>query len=288
MALHGTVGEFDAIKEDWSTYSTRLEYYFEANDIADPDKKRVIILSTSGIETFKLACNLASPRTPRELTYKELVDTISEHFHPKKSAAVHRFKFNSKTRIPGETASTFVTELKKLAVHCGFADGDELKKMLCDRLICGINDARMQRRLLAESEIDFDKAFKLVQANESADKSSQDMEKAAAASVAGVHRIALSAKPSNVQAECYRCGGNHRATTCRFRTADCRLPLLWEERSHSSHMQIPTSRFHQEDYSEQVSARNSPSIRTYSSRVYNDTSIDGRLHNISAHRETRR
>ena len=222
MALHGTVGEFDAVKEDWSTYSTRLEYYFEANDIADPDKKRAILLSTSGIETFKLACNLASPRTPRELTYKELVDTIAEHFNPKKSAAVHRFKFNSRTRNPGETVSTFVAELKKLAVHCGFADEDELKKMLCDRLICGINDARMQRRLLAESEIDFDKAFKLVQASESADKSSQDIEKAAAAVVAGVHRVAPTAKPSNVQAECYRCGGNHRSTTCRFRTADCR------------------------------------------------------------------
>ena len=26
------------IKEDWSTYATHLVYYYEANDIQDPDK----------------------------------------------------------------------------------------------------------------------------------------------------------------------------------------------------------------------------------------------------------
>ena len=48
--------------------------------------------------------------------------------------------------------------------------------MLCDRLIYGINDARS-----LECSVDyFDKAFKLVQTSESADKSLQNMEKATA------------------------------------------------------------------------------------------------------------
>ena len=31
MAMHGSVGEFDPAKEDWSTYSARLGFYFQAN-----------------------------------------------------------------------------------------------------------------------------------------------------------------------------------------------------------------------------------------------------------------
>jgi len=42
--------------------------------------------------------------------------------------------------------------------------------MLRDRLVCGVNDSRIQRRLLAELELTFKKAYELAQAIEMADK----------------------------------------------------------------------------------------------------------------------
>ena len=147
MALHGSVGEFDPVKEEWSTYSSRLDYYFEANGVEDPERKRAILLSVSGVETFKLVTNLTSPNSPKDYSFREIVELISEHYNPKKSQAVHRFKFNSRTRHQGESVSSYIAELKKLAVPCGFDGEVELKKMLCDRLICGINHARIQHRL---------------------------------------------------------------------------------------------------------------------------------------------
>ena len=102
MALHGSIGEFDAVKEDWSTYAARLEFYFEANGVEDHDRKRAILLSVSGVEIFKLVSNLVSPNSPKDYTFKKLVELIAEHYQPKKSAAIHRFKFNSRTRNPGE------------------------------------------------------------------------------------------------------------------------------------------------------------------------------------------
>ena len=50
MALHGTVGEFDPTKEDWSTYSARMDFYFQANGVTEADTKRAILLSCSGPE----------------------------------------------------------------------------------------------------------------------------------------------------------------------------------------------------------------------------------------------
>ena len=43
--------------------------------------------------------------------------------------------------------------------------------MLCDRLVCGINDSRIQRCLLAEPDLNYKKAYELALALEAADKS---------------------------------------------------------------------------------------------------------------------
>ena len=48
--------------------------------------------------------------------------------------------------------------------------------MLRDRLVCGVEEAKIQRRLLAEPDLTFDKAFELAIAAESADKNAKDLQ----------------------------------------------------------------------------------------------------------------
>ena len=79
-----------------------------------------------------------------------------------------------KNRCAGESISTYVAELHHLSEHCDF--GTSLKEMLCDRIVCGIEDPKIQRRLLAEPELTFDKAFELAIASESADKNAKDLQ----------------------------------------------------------------------------------------------------------------
>ena len=43
---------------------------------------------------------------------------------------------------------TYVAVLKKLAAHCNF--GANLNETLQDRLVCGLHNAQMQKRLLSE------------------------------------------------------------------------------------------------------------------------------------------
>ena len=80
---------------------------------------------------------------------------------------IQRFKFNSRSRQEGESVATFVAALRHLAIHCEY--GVSLSDMLRDRLICGVNDDRIQRRLLAEAKIDFTKALAVAQAMETAE-----------------------------------------------------------------------------------------------------------------------
>ena len=62
----------------------------------------------------------------------------------------------------------FVDELRRIAQHCEF--GPALDDMLRDRLVCGLRDDKVQRRLLADSQLTFAKAFEVAQASELAEQ----------------------------------------------------------------------------------------------------------------------
>ena len=148
-------------------------------------KKRSILLSTCGAATYKLIRNLTSPEPPVSKTYKEIVDLVQTHYQPKPSVMIERLKFNSRIRQTGESVSTFMTELRQSSKYCDF--GESLNDMLRDRLVCGINDSRIQRRLLSELNLTFQKAFDLALAMEIADKDTQDMQKATRFQPSDVH-----------------------------------------------------------------------------------------------------
>ena len=87
--------------------------------------------------------------------------------------------------------------------------------------MCGIQDSRLQKRLLAEPDLTFQKAFDLCQASEVADRNVKELQagqkqgsKLAGASVMVVREGAPPA--------CYRCNSTrHLAKDCKFKTAKC-------------------------------------------------------------------
>ena len=123
--------------------------------------------------------------------------------------------------------------------------------MLRDRLVCGINDAGIQRRLLSESELTYKKAFHMPLGVESAERNAKDLQSQKGESV---HIIEVPVKPraqarregkqesSNNESVfalntstssrphivlrshggvCYRCGGRYQSKDCSFKEATC-------------------------------------------------------------------
>ena len=88
-----------------------------------------------------------SPDKPSAKTFDELNHIMKEHFNPKPSEMVQRYIFDSRLRQPTESVSAYVAELRRLAHDCNF--GTTLEQRLRDRLVCGMNDDRIQRRLLS-------------------------------------------------------------------------------------------------------------------------------------------
>ena len=227
-ATHGAIGSFDGSQEDWLSYVARLQNYFIANDITDDKdkeaaKRRAILLSICGVSTYRLIKSLCAPAKPEEVPFKDLVTLVERHHNPEPSATVQRFKFHSRCRQPGETVSTYIAELRRIAEHCKF---DNLESMLCDRLVCGIQDPRIQRRLLAESKLTFKQAFELAQAMESADRDAKTLLNNSSTPVHTVQtqQQQQQARRPSPRADqlCYRCKGKHSSKTCRFKDVECR------------------------------------------------------------------
>ena len=65
------------------------------------EEKRAILLSVCAART--LIRNLTTPVTSWLKSYEDLVKLVQEHYSPRRSEIVQRFKFNSRTRKQEES-----------------------------------------------------------------------------------------------------------------------------------------------------------------------------------------
>ena len=102
--------------------------------------------------------------------------------------------------------------------------------MLRDRLVCGINHQVIQRRLLAEKSLTFDKALEISLAVEAADKDMKQIQKPPVngnihyqGHSRGQKSVRMNAQPrsSRQSTTCHRCLGEHTPQTCPFRHTEC-------------------------------------------------------------------
>ena len=107
--------------------------------------------------------SLVAPKKVMEFLYSTILKKVKAHHSPHPSAIVQRFKFNVQQRKKGKFVSDYVAALRKLTEFCKFSE--TLQDMLQDRLVCGINDGRVQHRLLAESKLTYKKALEIAPAS---------------------------------------------------------------------------------------------------------------------------
>ena len=218
MPTFGKVDEYNET-EEWRHYIERVNHFFEANEITDLAKKRSIFLVSVGAKTYKLIRSLVAPADPKDKSYEELAKLVQDHYMPKPSAIVQRFKFNTRSQQPGENIAMFLAELRHLTEHCEF--GTTLDEMLRDRLVCGVRDIRIQRRLLAEPKLTLKRSLDLALAIEAAEKDVSEIQKGdSQEGNSSLNKVDVKVE-QGAELKCYRCGGNHLPGNCYFKDAKC-------------------------------------------------------------------
>ena len=115
-----------------------------------------------------------------------------------------------------------MNELRGIASKCEY--GLQLNENLRDRLVAGVNNDRIQQRLLQNPGLTFQTALTTCLAMETAAKNVHDLSHVAESS--NVHRLQTNTKNyegDNAKTACYRCGRKHSPGVCWLKNATCNL-----------------------------------------------------------------
>ena len=219
----GNIGEFNDLTETWKSYTERVKQYFAANEIAN-EKKVPALLAMMGGKTYSLLRNLTTPDDPATKGLDDIVKLLENHLSPKPLVIAERFRFHKRDQHEGESVTVYVAELRKLSEHCDFKAtlGDALR----DRLVCGIKNENIQKRLLSESDLKLDKAIEIATAMETAARDAVELRHQHRPD--SVHKLSkrtpFPAKHKNVNRACFRCDRpNHTPDQCHFKEKTCRF-----------------------------------------------------------------
>jgi len=165
--------EFQLGKDDWETYTERLELYFIANDVKT-EKQAAVLLTKISPDTYKLVRDLCAPDKPSTKSYAELVKLVNDHLNPKPSETMERCKFYQTHQTTTELVADFIPRLKNLAINCNFGDA---KVALRDQLVCGLRDHATKKALFREEKLMYESAYKIAAAMEEAEKNATSTDK---------------------------------------------------------------------------------------------------------------
>ena len=205
--------------ESITEYLERLEFAFAAHGVVQNDQKKSCLLTVVGKDTFHLVKNLAEPVPLTNKTYDEVKTLLTDHLSPTPNVIVERFNFYKRDRKEGESVAVYTAELRKLTRHCNF--GANLNEQLRDKLVCGMNNLQIQKKLLAEENLTLDGAYRMCLSMETASK--QALELGAKPNQDNVSEINQVNEQRNQNVSmCLGCGGKHKMADCRFRNESCR------------------------------------------------------------------
>ena len=148
MAKSNHFESFDPENGDWEIYLERFDLYCLAHKVKETEKVAAL-LSAVGGPAYKRIRALASPHLPISQTYDQIIALIKPTAKPKVTKMTARYKFYNRKQKPKESISDFDIALREAAEECKFTN---LEETLCDFLVLGLKDQRIQTDLLNKDE----------------------------------------------------------------------------------------------------------------------------------------
>jgi len=195
-------------------------------------QRKSVLISTVGPEVYDIMKNsLAVPEKPSQKTFAELVEIVKKARCPTPPWQSERLKFLNRNRDVNrktpegnpnpETVMEYVTELRKLASTCQFSQG-EYKDRLRDRLLHGVGNEAMQMEMIkVGDEMTFDTALAAALRVEAAGDSLRVIAQKEGATNSQDTANRLSHRNDKTKERCWRCGGRHDPSECKFKEATC-------------------------------------------------------------------
>lgn len=161
LQTFNAVGEPATLAQRWLTWKDEFELYVTASGISDPTQKKALLLHLAGPQVRDVFNNsIPADKRGEAKDYKKAMDSLSEHFKPRKNAPMARQAFLAAQPTAGETINNFITRLQKLAEHCEYEG--ERDNQVRDRAISFIQDKNLKAKLYREETLTLSKLLEIV------------------------------------------------------------------------------------------------------------------------------
>ncbi|GFR02414.1 transposon Tf2-9 polyprotein [Trichonephila clavata] len=201
------------------SFIERFETYLDVQNVPIANRANVFVSSLSA-KLYQLLKNLLAPNIPSDQTLDKLKDPLKKHLTPKHLIIPSRHKFLNRKQNEGEGISTYIAELRALAMNCDY-DKDMLNIMLRDVFVSELRDNIILYRLFEEDNINLEKTLNIALAMEKAFKGANDIIGREINSMQTfkkhMDKKSNFTKNQKKTLYCSRCTGtNHAKENCRF------------------------------------------------------------------------
>ena len=200
------------LSDNWKYFKESWEHYLKASKLDKEEDKECVastLLSIVGKETYRIYQNLPMTEAERK-DEKMITKHLGDYFEPQKNVIFETYVFNTANQEPDEGIELYVNRLRKLAATCDF---DTLTdRMIRDRLVLGIRDNSVRKRLLREKDLTLEKAVEMIRAAERAAEQTKkidgEVETVNAVAKSSYHAKSSGARPPKF-GTCKFCGDKH-------------------------------------------------------------------------------
>ncbi|CAL9685243.1 unnamed protein product [Knipowitschia caucasica] len=164
---------------EWPSWRQRFARFRSASKLSleDADVQVSTLIYAMGNEAENIFKTFTFTEEEDENDYETVLEKFDEYFIPKRNTIHERACFYQRQQKPGEMAETFIRALHELSENCEF--GDKKNEHIRDKLVVGIRDKDLSRKLQLTSDLTLEKAVLMVrQAEEVAQQITQQEQQA--------------------------------------------------------------------------------------------------------------
>ena len=212
-----------------SDWHERFEHLCKTSEKINASNKTSFYITYVGKQAYRLLKDLAFPDKVETFKVDKLQKLLEAHIQPVNFEAVEREKFHNLRQRPGESLRSFLLSIQQQAAKCSF--GSTLEDQMRDRIVAGVSDLEIKKKLLRESCLTFKSAKKiLIDWNDVnvALHPAHDVllhYKGKSSNVRKFSKEKASTiqtkPPAHSTGQCDSCGGAHSRQSCKFRQAEC-------------------------------------------------------------------
>jgi hypothetical protein len=199
----------DCMEKSWKKWIQQFDWWATATDFADKSANKQVA-------TFMSALG------PEKQSLPTVKEKFTNYFTPTTRTTFQRFLFNSMNQHQDEKALEFIARIKLQAEKCEF--GALKNELVRDRIVIGINNLELQKRLLAEDNLDLPRAEAQCRLSEITDAQFKNMNQSETIVIDAVQkgrrdrdsndRGGKEHDRSGKEYDCKRCGTRHVFRNC--------------------------------------------------------------------------